>query len=123
MGWVHCPKDTLYGDGGPDDSLLSQELKFLQTKNGKVVRQTIGPVTTKDLADCVMEVTSELLADQIDRFERNSRLSHTRLAAGAKGGYHTGMEPPPAQPGGGRDKLQGFSRGSRKTYGVRMGGG
>lgn len=118
MGWVHAPRDALFGDG---NSLLENELKFLQTKSGRVVRQTIGPVITKDLADCVMEVTSELLADQIDRYERNSRLSNTRLAAGAIGGYHTGMEPPPTGGSRGRDQLSGYARqaGSRKSYGVR----
>ena len=119
MGWVHTPKDDLAPDG---ESLLEQELKFLQTKNGKVVRQTIGPVTTKDLADCVMEVTSELLADQIDRAERNRNLSMTRLAVGAQGGYHTGLESPP-QPGGNKDKLRRFGQQrSGRIYGQRVQG-
>lgn len=116
MGWIHAPKDELAPDG---ESLLEQELKFLQVKNGTVVKQDIGPVTTKDLADCVMEVSSELLSDQIDRVHRNRLLSGTRLATGAQGGYHTGMEMPP-EPGSARDRLGQLSRDrfARRSYGV-----
>lgn len=112
MGWVHSPKDAL----GPDNqSLLELELKFLQLKNGKVVKQEIGMITTKDLADCVMEVTSELLSDQIDRYERTRGLN-ARLVFGAKGGYHTGGQASE----GTRDRLNqvGKTRRARKTYGV-----
>lgn len=111
MGWVHAPRDTYAYD---NLSLLEQELKFLQLKNGKVVKQEIGPVTTKDLADCVMEVTSELLADQIDRKEGRAALSGTRLAFGGQGGYHTGGT-------GGRDRLQKYGETkSTNTYGVNF---
>lgn len=113
MNWVHAPKDNL----GPDNqSLLELELKFLQLKNGKVVKQEIGMITTKDLADCVMEVTSELLSDQIDRYERNRGLN-ARLVFGAKGGYHTGKGSEESSP---RDRLNQVSRSrqTRKTYGV-----
>lgn len=112
MGWVHTPQDEF---GNDEESLLSQELKFLQVKNGRVDRQHVGPVITKDLSDCVMEVTSELLKDQIDRAERNRRLAGTKLALGAPGGYHSGMEAPPT-PGSNRDNLHkwGQRRGSRQ---------
>lgn len=116
MGWVHSPRDQL---GNDNNCLLEQELKFLQVKSGRIIKQTIGPVTTKDLADCVMEVSSELLKDQIDRLERGRALSGTRLAVGAQGGYHSGAELPPT-PGTARDRLgkYGGDRLKRKQYGV-----
>lgn len=116
MGWVHAPRDKY----GPDNkSLLELELKFLQNKNGRIDKQAIGPVTTKDLSDTVMEVTSELLADQIDRIERNRALANSRIALGAQGGYHTGMDNSP-QPGSARDKLRnvGRERLRKQQYGI-----
>jgi hypothetical protein len=65
LGLVHAYKDDFFDDGM---SLLEQELKFLQEKNGKVDRQEIGPVTTKDLADCVMVVAVDLLEDHLERW-------------------------------------------------------
>lgn len=67
LGWVHCFKDNFYENG---ESLLELELKFLQEKNGKVVKQDFGPVTTKDLSDTVMEVTYRLLHDSLDKWQR-----------------------------------------------------
>lgn len=66
LGWVHCYKDNFYKGG--EGSLLEMELKFLTEKNGKVVKQDFGPVTTKDLADCVMTVTTTLLHASLDRY-------------------------------------------------------
>lgn len=65
LGWVHSYKDDFAEDS---QSLLELELKFLQEKNGKVDRQEIGPVQTKDLADAVMVVTTELLHESLDRW-------------------------------------------------------
>ena len=65
LGWVHSIKDSFAEEG---QSLLELELKFLQEKNGKVDRQEIGPVQTKDLADAVMVVTTELLHESLDRW-------------------------------------------------------
>lgn len=65
LGWVHSYKDDFAEEG---QSLLELELKFLQEKNGKVDRQEIGPVQTKDLADAVMVVTTELLHESLDRW-------------------------------------------------------
>lgn len=65
LGWVHSYRDTFAEDS---QSLLELELKFLQEKNGKVDRQQIGPVQTKDLADAVMVVTTELLHESLDRW-------------------------------------------------------
>jgi hypothetical protein len=87
MNWIHAYKDDYFENNG---SLLEMELKFLQERNGKVVKQEIGPVTTKDLADCVMVIASELLKDQLDRHLRRERLGQARLATGAQGGYMAG---------------------------------
>lgn len=65
LGWVHCYPDDFFNNG---TSLLEVELKFLSEVNGKVVKQDFGPVTTKDLADCVMTVTTNLLHDQLNRW-------------------------------------------------------
>ena len=69
LGWV-----SSYRDGFFDEhfSLLEQELKFLSEKNGRVVKQDFGPVTTKDLADCVQVVTVDLLHDALDRWESST---------------------------------------------------
>ncbi len=66
LGWVSSYRDTFFED---NTSLLEQELKFLSIKNGKVVKQDFGPVTTKDLSDCVEVVTVDLLHDALDRWE------------------------------------------------------
>ena len=68
LGWVHAYRDDLYE--GTEGSLLELELKFLSEKNGKVERQTFGPVTTKDLADSTMEVSVDLLKEHLDHWER-----------------------------------------------------
>jgi hypothetical protein len=69
LGLVHSYKDTFFESGM---SLLEQELKFLQEKNGKVEKQEVGPVTTKDLADAVMVVTVDLLEDHLERWYKGS---------------------------------------------------
>ena len=65
LGWVHSYKDSFAEEG---HSLLELELKFLQERNGKVDRQEIGPVQTKDLSDAVMVVTVDLLHESLDRW-------------------------------------------------------
>lgn len=113
MGWVHAPRDAFAAD---NLSLLELELKFLQLKNGKVVKQEVGPVTTKDLADAVMEVTSELLADQIDRRHNRSALAGGRLSIGAPGGYHSNMDMSSAR---GRLAAYGSTKGTKEGYGQK----
>jgi hypothetical protein len=149
--WVHSYRDLYWesiGEGGRNGSLLEQELKFLQERNGKVVKQDIGPVTTDDLSDCVATVVSELLHDQIERMFVRERLGEARPVIGLQGGYHTGGEspPPPASlPAGfdpvreqrrnaNRHALESFSHdyarargiggyGNRRRFGPRPGGG
>jgi len=65
LGWIHSHRDSFAEEG---QSLLELELKFLQEKNGRVDRQEIGPVQTKDLADAVMVVSTELLHESLDRW-------------------------------------------------------
>lgn len=86
-GLVHAPNDT------SDCLYCAEELKFLQEiKTGRIPRvekQDIGPIQTKDLADCVMTVTEvtigDLMAAQIRR-----DLSGEHVYSGAPGGYPLG---------------------------------
>lgn len=52
------------GKDGTDPHLLKLELKFLKKdKRNKVEKQDSGPITTKDLADCLGVVVQSLLGD------------------------------------------------------------
>lgn len=91
LGWVHAYKDDLYGSReeraeGMGQSLLELECKFLSEKNGKVVKQEAGPVTTKDLFDCVATVTVRLLKDSLDRWYKEV-LGRDPLVFGSEGGH------------------------------------
>jgi hypothetical protein len=62
LGRVHAPHPS----GQMNEKALSlarNELKFLQVKNNRVDKQSAGPIQTKDIADCIMEVTSALVGD------------------------------------------------------------
>lgn len=87
LGWVHSYKDDFAEEG---QSLLELELKFLQEKNGKVDRQEIGPVQTKDLADAVMVVTTELLHESLDRWW--TAINRTSIGSTNVGGLRAGRE-------------------------------
>jgi hypothetical protein len=63
LGWIHSYKDD-FGDQGT--CLLEQEMKFLTEVNGKVRKQDFGPVTTKDLFDCVAVVSTTMLHSALD---------------------------------------------------------
>jgi hypothetical protein len=67
-------------------SLLELECKFLSEKHGKVVKQEAGPVTTKDLFDCVATVTVRLLKDSLDRWYKEI-LGRDPLMFGSEGGH------------------------------------
>ena len=86
-GYVHAPYDTA------DTEMSALELKFLQQNNtaGKfprVDKQDIGPVQTKDMADCMMTVVEYLIGNIIARKVRDE-LSGSP-AMGAPGGYAVG---------------------------------
>ena len=86
LGWMHSYRDVFYEDGG---SLLELELRFLAERQGKVVKQDIGPVTTKDLFDAVSVVATELLRDSLDRYNGRSLTTPSfgsTEAAGLKSG-------------------------------------
>lgn len=85
QGLVHAPHDEL----GNQWSAL--ELKFLVKKatggkNPRVDKQDVGPVQTKDMADCIMEVVEKLIGNIVMRNMREE-LSKNVLAPGALGGY------------------------------------
>jgi hypothetical protein len=65
LGWVHAYVDGFGERGG---SLLADECKFLSEKNGKVIKQETGPVTTKDLYDAASVVTTDLLHEALERW-------------------------------------------------------
>lgn len=64
LGWVHAPKDNFFSDQG--ESLLEMEMKFLQKDKNKIDHPGFGPVTSKDLFDCVNVVTDRILKDALD---------------------------------------------------------
>lgn len=66
--------------------LVRNELKFLVDKSGKIDKQTTGPVQTKDIADCVMEVVDQMIGDIIGVGEIDDAFSMTGQAGGF-GGY------------------------------------
>lgn len=68
LGWVHSPRDNFFSDQG--ESLLEMEMKFLQKEKNKVDHPGFGPVTTKDLFDCVNVVTDRLLKDALDVYNK-----------------------------------------------------
>lgn len=95
---VHAPSDT------EDTRWCSQELKFLQIQGGtskfpRVDRQEIGPVQTKDMADCVAECVNTLIGNQISNRTRE-RLSSSAVMGSAEGGYGIGFSGTSLRPGG-----------------------
>lgn len=80
QGWISCP---------PYEQ-LELELKFLQLKatatTNRVEKQDTGPVTTKDVADALMEVVWTLLGDQVRSYTHGA-LADFQLQAGAPGGF------------------------------------
>jgi hypothetical protein len=93
-GLVHAPCDT------EDLQLASNELKFLQVKNTggrypRVDKQDIGPVQTKDMADCVAECTQALIGNLIANQMRDRAVSAV-MAPGAQGGFQIGGKQQPS---------------------------
>ena len=108
MNWVHSFKDQF----GPEETcLLEQELKFLQLKNGKVQKQSYGPIRTEDLSDCIQHCVDNLLEDNFHKLELRDRLGKTTLGVAAMGGYHSHTPNELSSVGkvSGRQKLKSFS--------------
>jgi hypothetical protein len=82
LNLIHVPVDC------PDSEYARMELKFLQIKNGRVDKQDIGPVQTKDVADCIAEVTSTILGGAPGSIDS----LRTGLRFGAQGGYGVGRD-------------------------------
>lgn len=102
LGWIHSYKDNFYIDNS--SCLLELELKFLQMVNGRVKKQDVGPVTTKDLADSVMVVVTDLLHDALDMWS-SQHLNATAFGSTDTPGLRSGRE---------EDRLRSFQSGSRQ---------
>lgn len=111
---VHVPPDC-------EDSLYAMdELKFLQVKStssrwSRVDKQTTGPVQTKDIADCICEVTAHLLGDAIA--QRMGDLTQG-IQSGAQGGYQIGGRQQGGPMGGGQSSGS-FDEYYQRTAGAR----
>jgi len=79
---VHIPVDC------PDSEYTKMEMKFLQIRNGRVDKQDLGPVQTKDISDCIAEVTSIILGGGPGIMAGLK----TGLKYGAPGGYGLGRD-------------------------------
>jgi hypothetical protein len=81
-GRVHAPSDT------KDCEYSALELKYLQeiktARVPRVEKQDVGPVQTKDIADCIMEVVEALIGAE---YSRRDELGASQMAVGAPGGY------------------------------------
>lgn len=66
--------------------LCRNELKFLVDKSGKVDKQTTGPIQTKDIADCIMEVVDQMIGDILGAPDIGDAFGMTGQAGGF-GGY------------------------------------
>jgi hypothetical protein len=88
LGWVHSFRDSFHDDG---TSLLEAECKFLSEKQGKVVKQEFGPVTTKDLYDAVSVVVTDLLHAALGRWDAD-RLGAHAYGSSNVGGLKSGRE-------------------------------
>lgn len=88
QGLVHGPQDT------QDNEWAGLELKYLtQTvtmgKYPRIDKQDIGPVQTKDMADCIMECVNALIGNTVTGDTR-ARLFEDPFRVGGEGGYSIG---------------------------------
>lgn len=105
QGLVHAPYDEYPNPSplGAGTFTSADELKFLQQvptggKFPKVEKQDIGPVQTKDMADCIAEVVYTLIGN-LHITTMRERLSESAMAGGAAGGYGIGQTGPVGGPG------------------------
>lgn len=118
-GWVHAPSDTA------DIEWSKLELKYLQEvktggKHPKVDRQEIGPVQTKDMADCIAEVTYSLIGNMfID--QARERLANSVVVGGSPGGYGIGNGGLPTGGSGPPNISEYYSRRDEKEARMGMG--
>lgn len=75
--------------------LVRNELKFLQEKAGRIDHQTTGPIKTKDIADCIMEVVNQLIGDVVGGPDFSADMDMTTHSGyGGLGGYTTSQGTP-----------------------------
>lgn len=74
--------------------LARNELKFLQQKNDRVDKQSSGPIQTKDIADCIMEVVDQLIGDVVGAPDTSEYMAYTGQAGYGLGGYTTSQGTP-----------------------------
>lgn len=94
---VHIPTACITGIGSPREfnhsEYSKQELKHLQLvatgQNFRVDKQELGPIQTKDIADCIAEVTLKFLGSYIGNM-MSANLGTARIQPGAEGGYPIG---------------------------------
>jgi len=113
LGLVHIPPDCLDPRTGFDHSgYASLELKFLQEiqtgQTKRVDKQSMGPVQTKDVADCIAEVTVKFLGSYLGDITGKA-FTEAQLATGAEGGYQIGGRNPNAPRGG--ERFEEFMKG------------
>lgn len=81
---VHAPSDSA------DCEYAGNELKYLQeiktARIPRVEKQDVGPIQTKDVADCIMEVVEVLIGSEFDRSEALAM----PVTMGSPGGYRIG---------------------------------
>jgi hypothetical protein len=105
QGLVHAPDDEYRNPSamGTGTFTSKDELKFLQKiatggKFERVEKQDIGPVQTKDMADCICECTYSLVGN-LYVTQMRDRLANSSLVGGAPGGYGIGQGGPMGSPG------------------------
>lgn len=84
MGLVHIPDYYVDLAGAGIVNLPSEEMKFLQLRNGRVDHQTAGAITSKDVVDCIVNVVCDLLDNQMRLIMGESA---TKVSGTAERGY------------------------------------
>lgn len=105
QGWIHSPHLQQAED----------ELKFLQlvataTNTNRVEKQDTGPVTTKDVADCLMECVWTILGEQVKTYTGGALAALPVHGAGSTGA------------GGSFDPYARFSAPDQATFAPGLGG-
>lgn len=90
LGRVHAPSPPVGMVGRNSLELSKNELKFLVEKNGRIEKQDIGPVQTKDIADCIMECVDALIGESL---MADMALLGQGMVTGAQGGYPMTRDP------------------------------
>lgn len=89
-GLVHGPHDALLIEPyGPDEELKFLQRKNTSGKNPRIDKQEIGPVQTKDMADCMADCVHSLIGNVIAHQVRQ-RAINAVTALGSRGGYPIG---------------------------------